>query len=90
MKKKRWWNKLADKWRNADKSTKDLIKASAMSFALGGIVGGISSGTIVDRKAKNDIEELTKDAMVECVKAYDQGVKDGAKDPSLVNNITYK
>lgn len=80
-KKEHWWTKLKEKWQNTDEHTKNCVKCWAIGLATGGIVGGATVGSIVSMKANQDIAQITEDACSEAIKAYDQGVFDGAMDP---------
>lgn len=86
-KKTHWWSKLKDIWANTDQGTKNLVKCSAMTFVTGAIVSGITVNAIDNYKANKDIAEITKFAGEECVRAYDQGVYDGATNPELLKNL---
>ena len=83
-KKKHWWTKLKEKWQTSDEGTKNCVKSWGIGLLTGGIVGAAAGSLITNHIANNDINEITDFASNECVRAFDQGVIEGAKNPQLL------
>jgi hypothetical protein len=85
-KKKHWWNKIGDWWRSLDNDQKNLLIAGAVGAASG--AAGAAVGVAVNNALwQREFDQLTIDASTQAINAYDQGVFDGATNPSLLRNL---
>lgn len=86
-KKESWWQRLKRRWENLSAEDKVCI-ISTTTAAASGVVAGIYIGTAAANKQwQRDFDDLTISASNEAIRAYDQGVFDGATNPMLLRNL---
>lgn len=76
--------KIRTWWENLDRTTKNCIGGAAM-FLVGSVAGGLIAKQVSDAQYAEDLEEITNFAAAEAIKAYDQGVIDGATTDAYKN-----
>lgn len=86
-KKKHWWTKLKEKWQELSPAEQACV-ISATTGAVTSIAIGASVTHSVDRKIHTrEMDELEQTACNEAIRAYDQGVIDGATNPMLLRSL---
>lgn len=86
-KKESWWQRLKRRWENLSDADKVCL-ISTTTAAVSGVAAGIYIGaTVTNKQWQRDFDDLTISASNEAIRAYDQGVFDGATNPMLLRNL---